>query len=158
LVAVLVIALAGPGAAGASEEHPTLAELETEVVCPTCKTTLDQSDAPVADQLRRFIAARIAAGDTKSEIKDRLVESFGEQVLAAPPRRGFNLLAWWLPIVGLLAGAVAVGALAWRWSRAREAETGDDEPAPLDPARNGHAPLDPELERRLDDALARFDR
>ena len=156
LVAVAV-ALVGPAAAAASEEHPTLAELESEVVCPTCQTTLDQSDAPVADQLRRFIAARIAAGDTKSEIKARLVDDFGEQVLAAPPRRGFNLLAWWLPIVGLLAGAVAVGALAWRWSRARDPEPDPDGAAPLDPARNGHAPLDPELERRLDEALARFD-
>jgi len=157
LLAAVAAALAGPGAAPASEEHPTLAELEAEVVCPTCKTTLDQSDAPVADQLRRFIAARIAAGDTKGEIKDRLVADFGEQVLAAPPRRGFNLLAWWLPIAGLLAGAVAVGALAWRWSRARDAEPVPDGDAPLDPARNGHAPLDPELERRLDEALARFD-
>jgi len=154
---LLVALLAAPAAARASEEHPTLAELEAEIVCPTCKTTLDQSDAPVADQLRRFIADRIAAGDTKSEIKAKLVENFGEQVLAAPPRRGFNLLAWWLPVAGLLAGAVAVGALAWRWSRARDPEPGEDGPTPLDPARNGHAPLDPELERRLDEALARFD-
>jgi cytochrome c-type biogenesis protein CcmH len=158
LLAAVVAALAAPAVVWASEERPTLAELEAEVVCPTCKTTLDQSDAPVADQLRRFIAARIAAGDTKSEIKARLVADFGEQVLAAPPRRGFNLLAWWVPVAGLLAGAVAVGALAWRWSRVREPERGvAAAAAPPDPSRNGHAPLDAELERRLDDALARYD-
>ena len=156
VLALVVASLAAPATAVASEEHPTLAELEAEVVCPTCNTTLDQSNAPVADQLRRFIAARIAAGDTKSEIKAELVDNFGEQVLAAPPRRGFTLLAWWVPIVGLLAGAVAVGALAWRWSRTRDPEP-EAAAAPLDPARNGHAPLDPELERRLDEALARFD-
>ena len=53
----------------ASERHPTLGELEGEVMCPTCKTTLDQSSAPIADRIRQFISARIAAGDTKSEIK-----------------------------------------------------------------------------------------
>ena len=38
-------------------------------MCPTCKTTLDQSSAPIANRIRAFISARIVAGDTKSEIK-----------------------------------------------------------------------------------------
>src|SRR5258708_7673055 len=59
--------LAAP--ASASERHPTLAELEGEVICPTCHTTLDQSDAPVARRIESYIRTRIAAGDTKSEIK-----------------------------------------------------------------------------------------
>ena len=37
----------------------------------------------------------------------------------APPDSGFNILAWWLPIVGLLSGVLAVGYLVWRWSRGR---------------------------------------
>jgi hypothetical protein len=47
---------------------------------------------------------------------------------------------------------VVVGVLAWRWSRARE-------PAPVagEPQHNGRVPLEPELERRLDEELARFD-
>jgi cytochrome c-type biogenesis protein CcmH len=141
---VLIIALALAGPALASEERPTLAELEGEVICPTCETTLDQSSSPVAERIRTFIRVRIAAGDTKSEIKDKLVDEFGESVLASPPARGFNLLAWVLPLVALAVGALALGYGAWRWSRARE-------PAPAG------AQLDPELERRVDDALARFD-
>ena len=86
VAAVTALILAAP--ASASEERPTLAELETEVICPTCHTTLDQSSAPVAQRMRAFIRSRIAAGDTKSEIKNRLVVQFGEQVLASPPRRG----------------------------------------------------------------------
>ena len=85
----------------ASERHPTLGELEGEVMCPTCKTTLDQSTAPIADRIRQFISARIAAGDTKSEIKAKLVAQFGPAVLAEPSKHGFNLLAWVLPFVGL---------------------------------------------------------
>jgi cytochrome c-type biogenesis protein CcmH len=115
-------------------------------MCPTCKTTLDQSSAPIADRIRRFISARIVAGDTKSEIKQKLVDQFGPAVLAEPSRHGFNLLAWVLPFVGLGVGAVVLGVLAWRWSRGRAESL-----APTDP------PVDPELDRRVDEELARFD-
>lgn len=150
LALVAVLSLAAAGTAAASEERPTLAELEREVICPTCHTILALSDAPIADRMRSFIRARIAAGDTKSEIKTKLVADFGEGVLAAPPKRGFNLLAWTLPLAGGLVAAVVLGVLARRWSRARE-------PAAGDPSEDGRAPVDPELERRLDEELARFE-
>jgi len=115
VLVALVLGLAP--AALASEAHPTQGELERELVCPTCKTTLDQSNAPVALRMKRFIAARIAAGDTKSEIKDQLVAQFGRGVLAAPEKEGFDLLAWVVPLVGLAAGAVVLSLLLWRWTR-----------------------------------------
>jgi cytochrome c-type biogenesis protein CcmH len=146
LVALLAVVLAAPAAA--SELKPTSAELEAELVCPICETTLDTSDAPAARRMKEFIRARIAAGDTKSEIKAKLVDQFGPTVLAVPPRKGFDWLAWLLPIGGLAVGAVVVGALAWHWSRGR-----GDEPPPPDELE----PLDPELERRLDAELARFE-
>ena len=124
--------------------RPTLADLEGEVMCPVCNTTLDQSSSPAARQIEAFISARIAAGDSKNEIKDRLVAEYGPQILAAPPKKGFNLLAWLLPIVLLLGGALVLGLLAWRWSHTHE-------PGP--PA----APLSPALERRVDEELARYD-
>jgi cytochrome c-type biogenesis protein CcmH len=116
-VVLVLVALALVPAALASEAHPTQSELERELVCPTCKTTLDQSNAPVALRMKRFIAARIAAGDTKSEIKDQLVAQFGRGVLAAPEKEGFDLLAWVVPLVGLAAGAVVLSLLLWRWTR-----------------------------------------
>jgi cytochrome c-type biogenesis protein CcmH len=151
LLATVLVALAASGAASASEQHPTLAELERELICPTCHETLAVSTSPIADRMRSYIRARIAAGDTKSEIKASLVDQFGEGVLAAPPKRGFNLLAWLLPLVGLTIAAAVIAVLARRWS------TGRGEPAPADPSGNGRAPIDPELERRLDEELARFD-
>ena len=84
LAAALVVALVLAAPAAASERHPTLGELEGEVMCPTCKTTIDQSTAPIADRIRQFMSARIAAGDTKSEIKGKLVLQFGPAVLAEP--------------------------------------------------------------------------
>ena len=147
LAAAAAAALALAGAAAASEEHPTASELESELVCPVCETTLDTSEAPIARRMKAFIRARIAAGDTKSEIKGKLVDQFGPTVLAVPPRKGFDLLAWLLPLAGLGLGVLVVGVLAWRWSRGR-AE---------DQTLAAEEPLDPALERRLDDELARFE-
>lgn len=144
LALVVLAALLVVPVARASERHPALSELEGEVMCPVCGTTLDQSNSPAAQQIKRVIASRIAAGDTKSQIKNRLVTEYGDAILAAPEHKGFGLLAWWLPIAGILAAAVIVGAGAWRWSRAREREP--DGPR-----------LDPALERRLDDELSRWD-
>lgn len=143
-VALAALALAAPAAA--SEERPTAAELESELVCPVCESTLDTSNAPVALRMKAFIRERIAAGATKSEIKAELVDQFGPSVLAVPPKRGFELVAWLLPLAGLLVGAVVVGLLAWHWSRRRGGGPSAAEP-----------PLDPALERRLDDELARFE-
>jgi cytochrome c-type biogenesis protein CcmH len=122
LVLAVVLALVLAPAALASEARPTQAELEGELVCPTCKTTLDQSNAPIAVRMKTFIRERIAAGDSKSEIKSRLVAQFGKGVLAAPERKGFDLLAWVLPVAGLLAAAAAVTLLLWRWTRRPEEE------------------------------------
>jgi cytochrome c-type biogenesis protein CcmH len=145
LVALVALLLcAAPGLA--SETHPTQGELEGEVICPTCHTTLDQSSAPIALRMKAFIARRIAAGDTRSEIENKLIANFGPSVIARPATHGFDLLAWLLPLVGVLAGAAVVGFAAWRWSRARAPA-----PASSDP------PLDPELERRVDEELARFE-
>jgi cytochrome c-type biogenesis protein CcmH len=144
VLAALSLLAAAP--ALASERHPTLAELEAEIICPTCHTTLDQSDSPIARRIKQFISARIAAGDTKSEIKAKLVAQFGEGILASPPKHGFGLLAWILPIAGILGAAAVLGALVWRWTRAR-----DPAPVPVAPA------LGAEAERQVDEALARFE-
>jgi cytochrome c-type biogenesis protein CcmH len=151
ILAALVVALAVVAPAAASEQHPTLPELERELICPTCHESLAASSSPIADRMRTFIRARIAAGDTKSEIKTKLVDQFGESVLAAPPKSGFNLLAWVLPLAGIVLAAAIVGALAYRWSRGRKT------PVPAEESANGRYHLDPELERRLDEELARYD-
>ncbi len=144
VVAVLTLAWAAPAAA--SERHPSLAELEGEVMCPTCHTTLDESNSAIAQQIKAFIRVRIAQGKTKSQIESELVDNFGPSILAAPPKRGWDLLAWALPLGGLGLGAIVLGILAWRWTRDRDR-----------PASGSGGQLDPELERRLDAELARFD-
>ena len=144
----VALALAGSALAGSAmaASPPRQADLEAEIVCPTCKTTLDQSSSPIATRMKAFIRARIAAGDSAAQIKASLVDQFGPAVLAEPPKRGFDLLAWLLPLAALGLGIVVVGALAWTWSRRRD--RGDDPP---------DDELDPDLERRVDEELARYE-
>jgi cytochrome c-type biogenesis protein CcmH len=140
--AVLVgLVLVPPGPAASA---PRASDLEAELVCPTCKTTLDQSDAPIARRMKDVIRQRIAEGATAEEIKAEFVREFGPTVLAEPPKRGFDLLAWALPLGGIALGAAGVGALAWGWSRQRRELA--EEPG-----------VDAELDRRIDAELDRFD-
>jgi cytochrome c-type biogenesis protein CcmH len=143
----LALGCAFVAVSSAAAAPPNAADLEAELVCPVCETTLDQSNAPVAERMKTFIRARIAAGDSEQEIKDALVAQFGPGVLAEPPGGGFGLLAWLLPLLALAGGAVAVALLVRSWSRRRESLAAE-------PAER----LDPELERLVDDELARFDR
>ena len=146
LVLTLFVALALAPVAAASERHPTLGDLEGEVICPTCHTTLDQSSSPIATRMKAFIGARIRAGDTKSEIEHKLVAQFGPEVLARPSKHGLDLFAWLLPLAVLVVGAAGLGAAIWKWrGSARE------------PARPSPAPLDPDVEQRIDEELARFE-
>ena len=144
VVLVAAVVAASLAATVSAVAAPSPSDLEAEFVCPTCKTTLDQSDSPIARRMKQVIRNSLAEGKTESEIRDQLVAQFGPAVVAEPPKKGFDLLAWLVPLGILAAGAVGVGAIAWGWRRRRA-----DEPPP--------APLDPALERRLDAELERFD-
>jgi cytochrome c-type biogenesis protein CcmH/NrfF len=146
VVVVAALALAGPAAA-CTHPRTSLGYLEGQVMCPTCHTTLDMSDSAAARQIEQFISQKIQACWSAQRIESVLVANYGPQILAAPPHKGFDLLAWWLPIAAVLGGALVLAAGVWRWSRRREPE--EPEPAASE--------LDEETERRLDDLLARFD-
>ncbi|HEY3184020.1 MAG TPA: cytochrome c-type biogenesis protein CcmH [Gaiellaceae bacterium] len=150
LAAAALAALVLAPAALASEQHPTQRELERELVCIECHTTLDESDSAIARQMKAYIARRIRQGATKSQIEDELVDQFGPGVLGVPRKHGFDLLAWVLPLGGIALGAVALGVGARRWSRvSTEPRTGRGSVKEL--------PLDPEDERRVDEELERFE-
>jgi cytochrome c-type biogenesis protein CcmH len=143
-VVAAALVLAGPAAAACAQPRTSLSYLEGQVMCPTCHTTLDQSDAPAARAIERRIQSLIDQCKDASQIKADLVANFGAGILAAPPRKGFDLLAWWLPIGGILGGALLLGFGVWRWSRIR----GPDREEP---------PLDPDMDARVDELLAELD-
>jgi cytochrome c-type biogenesis protein CcmH len=146
MVAVVAAALllAGPAAAACTHPRTSLTYLEGQVMCPTCHTTLDQSDAPAARRIEHRIQVLIDQCKTADEIKADLVANFGAGILAAPPRKGFDLLAWWLPLGGIAAGALLLALGVWRWSRARAPDAAEP-------------PLDPALDARVDELLAKMD-
>jgi cytochrome c-type biogenesis protein CcmH/NrfF len=132
------------GLTAAAEPQASLPDIEDEVMCVECRTALNVSNAPVADQERAFIRARIAEGMTKAQIKAALVEEYGPDVLAEPPSEGFDVAAWLVP-AGLVAlAALGIAFLARRWRRTETAPAGPE--------------LDPDDARRLDAELSAFDR
>jgi cytochrome c-type biogenesis protein CcmH len=141
-LAAAALVLAAPAWAGG---RPSAAAIETKLVCPVCHETLDQSTAPIAQEMKALIRKRIAQGWTEQQILNEMVANFGPGVLSTPAKHGFDLLAWVLPLGGALAGVVVLGLGARHWSRAPAG------PGPPEPR------LDPETERRIDEELARFD-
>jgi cytochrome c-type biogenesis protein CcmH len=144
-VAAAALALAAPAAA--CTKHASQASLETKLVCPSCHTTLDESDSEVAREMKSEVSRRIAACQTEKQILDAMVAEFGPTILSTPRTHGFDLLAWVLPLGGAAIGALALAVGARRWSKGRS-DTGGDTP---------QAGLGAEDEQRVDEALARFD-
>jgi cytochrome c-type biogenesis protein CcmH len=146
LAALAALALAGPAAA--CEPQASQAYLETRLVCITCHTTLDESDSPFAVEMKTEIARQIKACRSNSQIIDSMVAEFGSSVLSTPQTHGFDLIAWVLPLGGILLGATALGFGARRWREVRATASED---------RAQSAALTPEDERRVDEELTRFD-
>ncbi len=144
LTLALALAAAAP-AALAAEPKTSLPDVEDEVMCVTCNVALNIAESPQADAQRAEIRRLVDRGLTKDQIKARLVEQYGEDVLALPEDDGVGVAAYAVPIAILLAMIAAAALVLPRWRRTRAA-----------PAAAGPAVSDAEL-RRLDDDLARYE-
>ena len=113
-------ALAGPVAAGAANCTKTsVSDLEDEVMCPVCGTSLGLArEAPQAKRESAFIARLVDRCHSKEEIKAALVAEFGDGVLALPSHDGFNLSAYLAPLLGMLLAGAGIGLALVRWRRA----------------------------------------
>ena len=145
--AIALALLAAPAAIACPKA--SLPDIEDEVMCPVCGTSLDVAGAPQADRQRAYIQDLIDKCQTKAQIKTALVAQFGDSVLALPRNRGFNAAAYVVPIASI---ALAFGALLLtlpRWRRRARIAAGA-------PASEQPTLTDAEA-RRLDEDLARFD-
>jgi len=89
--------------------------LSRELRCMVCQNqSIDDSDAPLARDLRILVRERIRAGDSDSKVLDFLVARYGEFVLLRPRFEWHTALLWLTPLVILLAGAGALVMLALR--------------------------------------------
>ena len=141
LLALMVLVFATGAAPRAS-----LPDIEDEVMCVECNTALNVSTSTVADQERAFIRRQIALGKDKKQVKAALVAEYGPGVLADPPSSGFDLAAWLVPILLVLAAIGGLRVAGRRWRGRAPASPAPEEPLPEEDAR------------RLDAELAAFDR
>jgi cytochrome c-type biogenesis protein CcmH len=104
-------------------------DLSRELRCMVCQNqSIDDSDAPLARDLRLLVRERIAAGDSNGQVIDFLVARYGEFVLLKPRFSPHTLLLWLLPPLALAGG----GAALWVLSRRRQsAAPGADSPIRL---------------------------
>ena len=114
--------------------------LSRELRCMVCQNqSIDDSEAPLARDLRLLVRERIAAGDSDTQVVDFLVARYGEFVLLKPRFEWHNALLWLTPAIALLAGAIAMVAAIRRRRIATPAA----------------APLSADEERRLAEMIDR---
>lgn len=119
-------------------------DISAELRCLVCQNqSIDDSDAPLAHDLRVLVRERLSAGDSDREVRDFLVARYGEFVLLKPPFSVNTLLLWLMPLLGLAAAVL----ILWRaFAPARRAAA---------TATPRGAKLSPEEQAALDDLLKR---
>ncbi len=138
--ALLAIALFVPASAWAVQpdemlKDPTLEAraraLSKDLRCMVCQNeSIDDSQAPLAHDLRVLVRDRLKAGDSDEQVLDFLVARYGEFVLLKPRLSWHTAILWGLPPAALIVGALLI---AFDLRRRRKAQEGDDK-APLSPA------------------------
>jgi cytochrome c-type biogenesis protein CcmH len=118
-------------------------DLSRELRCMVCQNqSIDDSDAPLARDLRLLVRERIAGGDSDKQVIDFLVARYGEFVLLKPRLSPHTLLLWLLPPLALAGGGLAL----WYYSRRRSLSGSAADPSLRD--------LTEEEEERLERLLA----
>jgi len=94
-----------------------------DLMSPACPgRTLLNCTSGQAEQWRELIRQKLAKGESKEQIVQYFVEINGAAILAAPPKQGFALTAWLVPLFVMVNGAVLIVALTRRWARRRAAD------------------------------------
>ena len=84
-------------------------DLSSDLRCLVCQNqSIDDSHAPLAKDLRLLVRERLAAGDTDAQVRDYLVQRYGDFILLKPPLRMGTLLLWGAPLMVLLAGGLGL--------------------------------------------------
>ncbi len=151
ITAPLALALAtAPSTAAAAAPAPraSLTDIESDVMCTSCREPLEVAQSPQADSERAYIRGLIAQGETKSQILNNLVAQYGTAVLGKPPAHGFNLTVYIIPPAILVLGAAILAFTLPRWRR-RTRAAARTPAAPVDT-------LDPADAERLDQELSQF--
>ena len=153
-VSVLVLVAAWLGyidPVGAIPGSLTYQDVAREVMSPACPgRLLIDCTSGEADQLREFVRQKITQGQTKTQIIDDLVDMYGIEILASPPKEGFYLTAWALPFLAILYGGLmlllAIRALTRKKKASLQGESAVNEE---DRQAEVHDPYSERLEEEL---------
>jgi len=97
--------------------------LQKELRCVVCQgQSLDESNAPLAGDLRRLIRTLLEKGDSDGQIESYLVARYGDFILLRPPLEPETYLLWFGPLIAMSIGSVAAGAAILRARRNARAE------------------------------------
>ncbi len=150
LLFALVIVSATAGTAPAMTQSEVESRLACQCGCGLTVQTCDHLQCSFGVPVKEDITSSLAAGETGEEIIARYVAEYGEKVLSAPTRKGFNLVAWYGPYLALILGAVVVLVAVRRMSSARE--TGDKTAGNGEPlAASRSSALQDQLHRELEE-------
>ena len=149
LAVTLSAALAPPASAAAITPRTSLTDVESDVMCVSCREPLAVAQSPQAIDERAFIARLVAQGQTKAQIERALVDQYSPAVLGRPPARGFNLTVYVLPPAVVALGLATLAIALPRWRRRTRAAAASPQAAAV--------ALDPPDARRLERDLARYD-
>jgi cytochrome c-type biogenesis protein CcmH len=104
-------------------------DLAVEFACPQCAgQSVAESTTPAAVNVRQEIARLVDAGATDAEVRARITDRFGDDVLLAPSGRGVVALVWVVPVAVALISVAALGIVLWRW----RSPLGDGDPDDAD--------------------------
>ena len=99
-------------------DSPTVNDISKELICQCgCDRVLDSHVCDTQEAMTALIEQKIAEGQTREQIIQFFVAQYGEEVLASPPKRGFNLTAWILPFAVILGGGGIIYIALKKWVR-----------------------------------------
>ncbi len=129
----------------------TSTEVQSNLMCDCgCGQLLGTCECERAEEMRTMIRGMMDKGMTKEEILNSFVSQYGESILAAPTKKGFNLIAYILPFVGLLVGVIVAVIFVRKWAFSGKKEAAAE-------AETKGAGLNDEMQKKIDDELKKFE-
>tara|TARA_Y100000996_G_C22010722_1_gene432615 strand:- start:26 stop:346 length:321 start_codon:yes stop_codon:yes gene_type:complete len=87
------------------EEENRALSIAESFRCPTCKfVSIADSDTPISNEIYEVILDMVLEGKTDSEIRDYLIERYGDWIVFEPPKKGIHQIIWYLPFAFCVGG------------------------------------------------------
>ncbi len=117
VILLIVLLSFSPARANAQTVSDISKQLICQCGCTAVLSNCTHDECMVRDTMATLIEQKLAQGQSEEQIIQFFVAQYGEQVLASPPKRGFNLVAWVLPFAAILGGGGVIYIVLKKWVR-----------------------------------------